>query len=715
MRLSKSDFFTTIVGLTIISILGYLLYADITSSSGPGNTKRIGKITAKRNVAERKYSSRVVWDEVFKDSKLYNYDTVRTADQSEAIIRLDDGTEIALSENSMILLSISEKEVDIKFIQGTINANQNAALGKAQKVNIVSGDSKVSLKNGDISLSQDRNDRLQMTVNRGKATLKTGKEEKIINEKQNIVAGKDSIRLYDLTIRLISPENNRYIESSAKENMVNFSWETPKGEYTASLEIAKNPAVSDPFIKNKVNGNASAIGLQEGLYYWRVSAVNKATGKVESSEIRKVTIYNNKPVILISPANNSTIKFRDQNPMINFIWSKNESVSRYTLLISQKSDMTAPAVKSVVDGNKISLNNLGQGTYFWKIMNINENDQVTKSVESPIYTFSVLKTSKMEPPKPVYPTEDKSIHPLSIVQKGLTFNWTKDSSIKETQITIAEDRELSKPVYTKKIGENFTRFTGKLVEGNYFWGLKGIMKDGTSTDSSSVRRFKVVQGGAISLVEPQNGALIINKNTVKGTDIDFSWSKSELEGKYRLQVANNRNFKPVMKEVSVDDSSKNLPDMTEGRYFWRVALVDEKGVEILTSQTNSFELMSLLDAPVAIAPLAGSSIDMLKKDTLNFAWKPVKGANLYRIGLFHAIGGIQHSVATLETRNTAYEFADLKKLDVGKFLWTLQAIDIDPAANRIKRKSEEIKTVFEIKLGIKGDLKLNTPNIINSE
>jgi hypothetical protein len=69
----------------------------------------------------------------------------------------------------------------------------------------------------------------------------------------------------------------------------------------------------------------------------------------------------------------------------------------------------------------------------------------------------------------------------------------------------------------------------------------------------------------------------------------------------------------------------------------------------------------------------------------------------------------------METRNTSYNFTDLKKLDVGNFIWTLQAIDIDPATNRMRRESEEIKTMFEIKLGIKGDLKMDTPNIINTE
>lgn len=716
MKLSKSDILTPFIGVSILAVLGYLLYIDITGQSGPGSSKLIGKIVAKRNITERKYSTQVIWNEIFKDSKLYNYDTVRTADQSETIIRLNDGTEITLNENSMILLSLSEKEVDIKFMQGTINARQTGAPGtKTQKVNIESGESKISLKDGAVSLAQGKDNQLQMTVTKGTATLKTGNEEKVIKENQNILAGKDSIRLYDLTIKLSAPENNRYIESAAKTALVNFSWEPLKGNYSTYLEIGNNAAVADPLFKKKVNGYASAAVLPEGVYYWRVHAINNATKKVEMSEIRKLTIINNKPVFLISPANKSTIKYRDANPMINFLWSKNESISRYNLTISGNADLSAPKANTPVEGNKISLNSLGQGTYFWRVRNISDIEQIKNNASSPVYTFIVSKTEIIEPPVPVSPSEGKAVHPTSIVQKGLNFVWTKDPAVIETRLTIAEDKQFSKILYTNNSRENFFRLSDSLSDGTYYWSLRGVMRDGSTTVTSAVRRFKVSKGGAITLIEPKDRAIILNKNARRGAEISFSWSHAEIEGKYLIQVARDRTFKAISKEASVSDLSAELPVMPEGIHFWRVKLMDEKGTEIMTSPVHMFELLSTLDLPGIIGPLPGSSIEMLKKETLDFLWKPVRGANLYRIGLYHIRGGIQYSVAILETRNTSYPFSDLKKLDVGKFEWTLQAIDIDPATNRIRRESDEIKTIFEIKLGIKGDLKLNTPNIINTE
>jgi hypothetical protein len=716
MKLSKSDILAPFFGVSILAVLGYLLYIDLTGQSGPGNTKQIGKIVARRNIAERKYSTQVIWNEVFKNSKLYNFDTVRTADQSETVIRLNDGTEITLSENSMILLSLSEKEVDIKFMQGTINAKQTGAPGdKTQKVNIESGDSIISLKGGAVNLAQNKNDQIQMTVTSGTATLKTGDEEKLIKENQNILASKDSIRLYDLTIKLNAPENNRYVESAAKTATVNFSWERLKGNYSTYLEIANNPAVIDPLYKKNVNGAASDAALPEGVYYWRVHAINNANKKIEMSEIRKLTILNNRPVFLISPANKSIIKYRDAKPMINFLWSKNESISRYNLVISNKADMSSPMVNTPVEGNKISLNSLGQGAYFWKVININDSEQMKNDVTSPVSTFIVSKTETVEPPVPVSPADGKAVHPKSIVQKGLNFVWTRDPAVTETRLSIAEDKEFSKTLYTKSSRENFIRLSDALKDGTYYWSLRGVMRDKSTTDASTIRSFIVSQGGSITLIEPKDHAIILSKKAQSGAEINFSWSKAEIEGKYLLQVSRDRAFNKVSKEASVEDLSAEIAVMPEGAHFWRVTLIDDKGTSLLTSPVHKFELLSILDIPGILGPAKGSTIEMLRKETLDFFWKPVRGANLYRIGLYQIRAGIQYSVATMETRNTSYNFTDLKKLDVGNFIWTLQAIDIDPATNRMRRESEEIKTMFEIKLGIKGDLKMDTPNIINTE
>jgi hypothetical protein len=79
------------------------------------------------------------------------------------------------------------------------------------------------------------------------------------------------------------------------------------------------------------------------------------------------------------------------------------------------------------------------------------------------------------------------------------------------------------------------------------------------------------------------------------------------------------------------------------------------------------------------------------------------------------VGGTQRAVTRIETRNSFYSLSDLKKLDVGRFIWTLQAIESYPGTNRVKRKSDEARIPFNITLGIKSDLKIDTPAVIKTE
>src|SRR4030042_2611749 len=82
----------------IISVCSALLYADFTHKIEAGGAKQIGTVTYKREVAQRKYVSQVVWEDVEQNTPVYNNDSIRTADLSEAIVNLSDGTRINIDE-----------------------------------------------------------------------------------------------------------------------------------------------------------------------------------------------------------------------------------------------------------------------------------------------------------------------------------------------------------------------------------------------------------------------------------------------------------------------------------------------------------------------------------------------------------------------------------------------------------------------------------------
>ncbi len=147
MKSWNSDKIMVGISAIIISTFSLLLFLDFTAKIDVGEAREIGTITYKKKVSQRKYGTQVIWESIDQNSPVYINDSIRTAELSQAVIHLADGTSIELDENSMILLAESAGAININFAQGTMYAKRGDITGKdAGAVNIVSGGASIPLK-----------------------------------------------------------------------------------------------------------------------------------------------------------------------------------------------------------------------------------------------------------------------------------------------------------------------------------------------------------------------------------------------------------------------------------------------------------------------------------------------------------------------------------------------------------------------------------------
>nr|HPI22469.1 iron dicitrate transport regulator FecR [Spirochaetota bacterium] len=85
MKLSRNDKTVLVAGLVIIVLFSGLFYYDLTRRRGAGSEEVVGTITFKRQQAQRKYASQVVWEDVAEAVPVHNHDSIRTAELSEAV------------------------------------------------------------------------------------------------------------------------------------------------------------------------------------------------------------------------------------------------------------------------------------------------------------------------------------------------------------------------------------------------------------------------------------------------------------------------------------------------------------------------------------------------------------------------------------------------------------------------------------------------------
>jgi hypothetical protein len=287
MKLLTNDILFSGISVIIITTFSVLLYADFNKKIEAGDVKQIGTITFKREVAQRKYQSQVVWEGIDQNYPVYNNDSIRTSDLSEAVIHLLDGTDINIEENSMIMLSTLADAININFEQGSISANRSGVSGTdIASINIKSQDATVSIDKSNIQLTQLDNQELDLTVSDGTAKVKSGTAETLIksNEKAVISSDRQETRVVQLKFGLKEPSPNRYYISETQRTDVSFAWELIGNFKDITWEISKDRSFRKILSSQKsLQQNTAKASLEDGVYYWRISAVNSDNNRVNSA------------------------------------------------------------------------------------------------------------------------------------------------------------------------------------------------------------------------------------------------------------------------------------------------------------------------------------------------------------------------------------------------------------------------------------------------
>ncbi len=716
MKYLTADFIAPFVCISALVTSLSLFYFDINRKADAGNKEKVGIITFRQAVAQRQYSEQVVWEEIEVNTPVYNNDSIRTAEKSDAHIKLNDGTLIKLSPNSLIRLAFSKDAFDIEFKQGSVSAKREAG---SKELSIKSKDTVIKIGDADLSLSQDRTSGLSVLVNKGSASISRGDEKTELRENQEANLSKSRVDVHEVTLRLVSPERDRYILSRTKNSSVNFSWENLIEGFDVFLEVSNSGDFGRPILRKKVEQNGSSASLDWGNYYWRLSAVERKSRKVNSSEIRRLVIVNDSPAGLISPRNNSTASYRSDRPVIDFRWTESEYASLYTLSVASDPEMQNIIRSINLKSNTLSVAELAKGNYYWSVSTTARLGGDEHLTTSGIFRFVIEQNTNVDPPQLMFPADNYKINQLALSRKSLIFSWNKNPDIAVSRFIVAKDSNFSDIVHSEDSGYNYSRLQKELPEGIYFWRITGFLKESTVPILSPVWRFSVAKMDNLNLIGPVNGGIFVIDNSGGVPKIIFSWDKSGLVGKYRIIISNNDTFTSIYKQLDVSGLTTEAYNLDPGIYFWKVEFYDDENIMMMKSGVRSIVMLDRFGPLEIVEPGPNEVVDMSRKNQISLKWKKINGADEYSVNLYQVKDGKNYSISETSTGDSSYVFDNLKKLDEGTFLWTVQAIDNNKDtnlnANSVLRRSPVAKALFKIKLGesVSEDIKkLKAPDII---
>jgi len=238
-----------------------ILYNDIHKSTEFGNREIIGDINFKYNNVKRKFEHNVVWSEMDLNSIISFRDSVLTENNSNAIIKLKDGTEIHLEPESMIILDISDNNKKIGFNNGSINViKKPTSEGGNDSITVETESGNIQFDNADVVISKVGDQNLNVGVARGDAKASVGGKKFNLKENESLEFKGEFSTKTNKKITIINPvqlarQQEEAIQKKFFNKMDAIAQKELELESSNQTQDAQSTSSSNSSSPNKITSN----------------------------------------------------------------------------------------------------------------------------------------------------------------------------------------------------------------------------------------------------------------------------------------------------------------------------------------------------------------------------------------------------------------------------------------------------------------------------
>ena len=456
------------------------------------NEDPIGTIIFKKRVAERKFIDRLVWDRLKHASPVYNGDTIRTVDQSEAHITFrDEVTYLNLDANTLIQIFWDDQTgAKIDFSGGNLEV-----ISSSKGVVISSGSSEIRIE-GQASLNKD-DEGLGISVLEGQAnfdgtTVETG----------DILAvdAHGAVNTNPMIAMTSFGSSARVLGAAGSSTPVTFSWNTSNfnPDTHVIVEVARDRSFGNIAGSRDVTGSSSvSIPLDNGNYFWRAyPAAGGSTAPVNQSypsgTLEVIPIY---PIALVTPGNGTEFT-TTTDTAVAFSWSSAEGATGYLLEVSSNSNMSSPAVTRRVEGTAVTQTDLGPGRWYWRVSPVFPAWIKGAASPSVVSGFSIVRGNPtLEAPVLTYPQQNGNIFAEATGHRLL---WINDSAASSWLVEVADNSRMANPAVNQSVSHNYYTLPDSMIQEGKTWYWRVSAIGGTAPVVSQTRTFNVSAGNLVA-------------------------------------------------------------------------------------------------------------------------------------------------------------------------------------------------------------------------
>lgn len=507
-------------------------------------------------------------------------------------------------------------------------------------------------------------------------------------------------------VSLVSPADEASISALDVRDGVQFRWQNRDGLISYQIKVADNDGMTRILAESEGPENWKTLlpALKPETYFWLVEAVAADGLPVPVSETRSFTI---RPltgsVELIDPSQGE-IKELEPYSSHTFVWrSSIPGTARFQLarIKDPTSGERVKIIESLVRGETFTAPLPGEGTYVWQIQILDDGGRTLR--ESPEAHF--LLRSGFSPPILSNPRPGTVISLVG--SSAVSIGWDPSPGADAYRVVLKAPNGTVVGRDDRVIGldREFSLSTAGSAaegEGTYSVELTSIRDNpppgAARTSETATYRFEVgdfVQYSAALPASPPNGATISALESLRN-GVTLSWNQDPPLGRYTVEIDNGT----VTRLYQTSEPALNLEALESGSYRWIIRSRDSFGQEAPDSRISRFTIGELpaLARPTVTSPGSGEDVDMTGRRNLVFTWQSVNGADFYDLALYVEGSG---SPLLRETglTGTRYTLDNLRILDVGNFLLTIQArTEYEDVG--VTRTSPRVRVPFSLSVNI---------------
>jgi hypothetical protein len=450
------------------------------------------------------------------------------------------------------------------------------------------------------------------------------------------------------TPSLLTPGNGL----STQNTMPYFSWSTVVDAVAYRFQLDNDADFSTPnYDLTQTATDFTPSALADGLYYWRVQAIN-GINLVSPWSLQTVEVDNIAPDIpdLTAPADNGITSLAQPT----FTWTAEIDTYEYQIEIATDAGFTS--IVSSASPTSASFNSaiLAQGTYYWHVRVVDAALNFSSWSSTRILTVNYQLT----------PNEG-----VTLITAQPTFTWATHPAATEYQLEVDDNADFSSPILSDSTTNASYTPLSALPYATLYWRLN--VDTGSGWIVSPFSRSLVLRPpvpGVVTLSSPAHLAYT-NDNTP-----DLSWVALTGAGiTYEIQVDNQAAFtSPEFSSIESAAAVTVTPLASNGVYYWRVRgrnAWDEVG---MWSSVRSFTL-DTVPVPGTLALSAPANVATVTSARPPLSWLALAGSSKYEIELDD---NADFSSPIVDTVVATLSYVPTQSLPQGTYYWRVCGQDL---------------------------------------